>query len=265
MPDTTTMTIRIDSHLKNRLKDFCEERQTTIKDEVGFWISTKLSENQIDGVFEVDTPLYKVKERGSPGVTDEELLSLFLEHTPQRNALERARGALRHVDLKDIAFVDKWELASRMRISDDEAAKIDALMELGRRAHQQGMGYEPHITSPTDTLTHLSDIKDEKREHFVVIFLNARNQVIKKHVVSIGTINASLVHPREVFEPAVGSSACSVILAHNHPSDDVTPSREDIELTRRMVQAGEIMGIEVLDHLIVGSTRFCSMKEANVF
>ena len=99
----------------------------------------------------------------------------------------------------------------------------------------------------------------------MALFLNARNQVICRENVSVGSLNASLVHPREVFVPAVGSSAASVILAHNHPSGDVTPSREDIELTRRMVQAGEIMGIEVLDHLIVGSERFLSMKEANVF
>ena len=99
----------------------------------------------------------------------------------------------------------------------------------------------------------------------MAVFLNARNQVICREDVSVGSLNASLVHPREVFVAAVGSSAASVILAHNHPSGDVTPSREDIELTKRMVQAGEIMGIEVLDHLIVGQERFLSMKEAGLF
>ena len=92
-----------------------------------------------------------------------------------------------------------------------------------------------------------------------------RNQVIKTDTISIGSLNASLVHPRELYAPAVGISAASVILAHNHPSGDVTPSKEDISLTKRMVQAGQIMGIEVVDHLIVASDKFLSMKEANVF
>ena len=89
--------------------------------------------------------------------------------------------------------------------------------------------------------------------------------MICREEVSIGSLNASLVHPREVFMPAVGSAAASVILGHSHPSGDVSPSREDIELTRRMVQAGEIMGIEILDHIIVGAERFLSIKEANLF
>ena len=111
----------------------------------------------------------------------------------------------------------------------------------------------------------LSEFKDRRREHFVVIFLNARNQVIKKEEVAVGTLNASLVHPREVFYGAIGSSAAGVILAHNHPSGDITPSGEDIELTRRMVDAGEIIGIEVLDHIVLGKDRFLSMKEAELF
>ncbi len=111
----------------------------------------------------------------------------------------------------------------------------------------------------------LTDIKDQRKEYFIALFLNARNQVIHKEVVSVGSLNASLVHPREVFAPAINSAAASVILAHNHPSHDVTPSREDIDLTRRMVQAGDIMGIEILDHMIIGGERFLSMKESNLF
>ena len=118
---------------------------------------------------------------------------------------------------------------------------------------------------PLMYLPEIRHIRDLRKEHFVAIFLNARNQIIKTETISVGSLNASLVHPREVFAPAVGISAASVILGHNHPSGDVTPSREDIELTRRMVQAGEIMGVEVVDHLIVASDKFLSMKEANVF
>lgn len=93
------------------------------------------------------------------------------------------------------------------------------------------------------------------------LYLNARNQVIHRETVSIGSLSASIVHPREVFQAAVSHSAAGVILAHNHPSGDVSPSQEDLELTRRLVQAGQIMGIEVLDHLIIGTEEFFSLKE----
>ena len=121
------------------------------------------------------------------------------------------------------------------------------------------------ISGPADVLGWLSEIRTSDREQFICLHLDARNQVNALEVVSVGSLNASLVHPREVFKAAILNNAASVILAHNHPSDDPTPSREDIELTRRMVQAGELMGIEILDHVIVGPERFLSMKEANLF
>ena len=98
-----------------------------------------------------------------------------------------------------------------------------------------------------------------------MLALNSANGLIRQVKISEGILNSSLVHPREVFRSAILECAASIIVAHNHPSGDVTPSREDIELTRRMVQAGDIMGIEVLDHLIIGGERFLSMKEANLF
>ena len=145
-----------------------------------------------------------------------------------------------------------------------KGACLVAAFELAKRALDRGDAASPSIGRPADVLTLLADIKDRRKEYFVAVFLNARNQVICREDVSIGSLNASLVHPREVFLPAVGSSAASVILAHNHPSGDVTPSREDLDLTRRMVQAGDIMGIEVLDHLIIARDRFLSLKEAGM-
>ncbi len=121
------------------------------------------------------------------------------------------------------------------------------------------------ITSPEVALKSLDHIRHADREHFVCLHLNSRNQINAVETVSVGTLNASLVHPREVFKAAILNNAASVIIAHNHPSNDVTPSREDIELTRRMVQAGEIIGIEILDHMIVSPDSFISMKQANLF
>ena len=121
------------------------------------------------------------------------------------------------------------------------------------------------ITDPETAYKALDSIRHKDREHFVCLHLNARNQINAMDTISIGSLNATLVHPREVFKGAILSNAASVILAHNHPSNDTTPSREDIELTRRMVQAGDIMGIEILDHMIVTPGRFLSMKQANLF
>lgn len=106
---------------------------------------------------------------------------------------------------------------------------------------------------------------DADREKFVTLFLDARNRITGSEVVSVGSLNASLVHPREVFKAAILKSAAAIILVHNHPSGDVTPSRDDLDLTVRMVKAGQIIGIEVLDHLIIGGDEFLSFKERSLF
>lgn len=220
----------------------------------------------IAGVADVDMPREKLERLGPEGLRDDELLAILLRTGYEgRNVLEFSRGIVRRYPVNELVDMDLKELTIIKGIGRAKAAGLVAGFELAKRGLNQGIGIEPTITSPADVLGLLTDIKDLRKEYFVALFLNARNQVICREDVSVGSLNASLVHPREVFVPAVGSSAASVILAHNHPSGDVTPSREDIELTRRMVQAGEIMGIEVLDHLIVGSERFLSMKEANVF
>ena len=220
----------------------------------------------IAGVADVDMPREKLERLGPEGLRDEELLAILLRTGYEgRNVLEISRGIVKRYPVNKLVDMDLKELTTIKGIGRAKAAGLVAGFELAKRGLNQGIGIEPTITSPADVLGLLTDIKDLRKEYFVALFLNARNQVICRENVSVGSLNASLVHPREVFVPAVGSSAASVILAHNHPSGDVTPSREDIELTRRMVQAGEIMGIEVLDHLIVGSERFLSMKEANVF
>jgi len=110
----------------------------------------------------------------------------------------------------------------------------------------------------------LTEIKDQRKEFFLCLYLNARNQVIHKEVVSIGSPSASIVHPREVFQVAVAKSAASIVLAHNHPSGDVSPSRDDVDLTRRLQRAGVIMGVDILDHLIIAADQFLSLKEQEI-
>ena len=154
---------------------------------------------------------------------------------------------------------------------------LGQITRLGRIAHEgqdphrglrvrtartaQGLGRPARRLGPGDALSYVMDIKDQQREHFKTLFLNARNQIVHAELTSIGSLSSAIVHPREVFQWAVQYHAASVILAHNHPSGDVSPSQDDINLTRRLVQAGEILGIDVLDHLIVGADDFISLKE----
>ncbi len=230
---------------------------------------------KINGVYEIEQPIYKIQENGAESLPDDELLALVLR-MPQRNGsdvLAKLRSFLRKNPLKSLTDFQlehpPGQIVNRQLVGNDlskgHLLTLKAVLEFSRRVLDRGMGMDTPITSPADVLPEIRFIRNLKKENFVAIFLNARNQVIKTDTISMGSLNASLVHPREVFAPAVGISAASVILAHNHPSGDVTPSKEDISLTKRMVQAGQIMGIEMVDHLIVASDKFLSMKEANVF
>jgi len=121
------------------------------------------------------------------------------------------------------------------------------------------------ITSPAEALEHLTEIAQSDREQFVSIHLDTRHNPLGMEVVSVGSLSASIVHPREVFKAAILNNASSMLLAHNHPSGDPTPSRDDIEITKRLIRAGELMGIDILDHLIVAPvTKWLSMRELGV-
>lgn len=118
------------------------------------------------------------------------------------------------------------------------------------------------IRSPKDAAEAIiKQIGDEDRENFLVLCLNTKNDVVAIHKASIGSLNAAIIHPREVFKAAILNNAASIIVSHNHPSYDPTPSREDIEVTKRLMEAGTILGIEVLDHLVIGGTSYISLKE----
>ena len=119
----------------------------------------------------------------------------------------------------------------------------------------------PVINDAKDAVAQLSDMRDLKKEHLVALYLNAKNQLVHKETISMGTLNANLVHPREVFEPALKYSAAQIIAAHNHPSGDPKPSEDDLEVTKRLTEAGKMMGIELMDHVIVSKNSHFSFKE----
>ncbi len=120
------------------------------------------------------------------------------------------------------------------------------------------------LTTPEEVASSLEDIRDLAQEVFCVLTLNTKNKLIRRHLVSLGTLNSSLVHPREVFRAAVKDSAASVIVAHNHPSGDSSPSAEDIKITRKLIEAGRCIGIDVLDHLIIGDGPALSLRESGL-
>ena len=158
-----------------------------------------------------------------------------------------------------------WPLTRWMRVRGiglARAAALTAAFELGRRALAWD-GEAKVIRGPEDVQAHVRDLARARREHFVVLLLNARHELQGRETVSIGSLNASIVHPREVFLPAILHSAASVVLVHNHPSGDPEPSEEDLSITRRLVEVGELVGIEVLDHVIIasrGTTSFRNRK-----
>lgn len=146
-------------------------------------------------------------------------------------------------------------------ISIAKASSILAALELGKRICDTKKSSVPTILNPIEALPLLSDIRLQKKEHFVALYLNTRHQLLYKETVSVGTLNNSLVHPREVFEPAIKYLAAHVLVSHNHPSGEDQPSDADISITKRLVEAGKILGIEIMDHIIVTYNSYYSFLE----
>ncbi len=208
-------------------------------------------------------PRERLLAAGPSGLSDGELLGLlFGIGNREKTAVELAGEVISEAGgLHGLYDVSVHELMQVNGIGEAKACIILAAVELGRRIGQVRNPGRPVISSPADVERLLRGrIANLDRENFVVVLLNTKNEVIETSTVSVGTLSASLVHPREVFKPAVRASAASVVLAHNHPSGKVEPSREDREVTKRLGEAAGILGIEVLDHVIVGDGYF-SMKE----
>ena len=200
-------------------------------------------------------PQDRLERLGPMAVRDAELLGVVIGKP------DRAEVILSDYPKESLVDMTLEQLVRIEGLSKAKAKTLIAAFELARRGLHKDLGVRPVISAPEDCLHYLTDIGDQQREHFLCLYLNARNQIMRKEVVSIGSLSSAIVHPREVFAPAVALPAASVLLAHNHPSGDVSPSQDDINLTRRLVQAGEILGINVIDHLIIGSDDFLSLKK----
>ncbi|TLS53527.1 JAB domain-containing protein [Paenibacillus antri] len=213
---------------------------------------------------EDERPRERMLRNGASGMSNSELLAILLRTgTRSESAVTLAQRLLiESGGLRGLADRTVEQLCERRGVGPAKALQLLAALELGRRMARTELEASPIIRSPEDVSTLvMEDLRYLQQEHFVVLFLNTKNRVVGRETLSVGSLNAAIVHPREVFRAAVKRSAASVICVHNHPSGDPTPSPEDVQLTNRLSEAGHIIGIEVLDHVIIGDRRYVSMKE----
>jgi DNA repair protein RadC len=216
-----------------------------------------------------ERPRERLLKLGSEALSAQEILALILGRGIKgESVIETSHKLLsRFGSLKGVANASVEELTQTRGIGPAKAAQIKAALELSKRLEiDVDEKPKPVLKSPEDVAAAVrSQLKGKKKEHFLVICLDTRNRLINCKQVSIGSLDTSIVHPREVFKEAVSSSAASVIFVHNHPSGDPEPSKEDVELTKRLAKAGEIVGIDVLDHIIVCDKSYLSLKAKNLF
>jgi DNA repair protein RadC len=228
-----------------------------------------------------ERPRERLQRFGADALSAQELLALIIGRgIAGKSVMTIAQELItKFASIRGISEATIEELSAVKGVGLAKAAQLTACFELGKRQElETGYDYEAYdIKNPQAVVKAIrSCIKDFKKEHFMLMILNTRNKILRIENISIGTLNASLVHPREVFKEAIKRSASSVVVAHNHPSGDSEPSEEDLKITRRLIEAGKILGIEVLDHIIVGKhtakstvtehgrpekESYCSLKE----
>jgi DNA repair protein RadC len=207
-----------------------------------------------------ERPREKLAARGAASLSDSELLAILIRTgTPGRSAMDIGR-VLSALGLEAVSRMSVAELSAVPGMGTARAATVLAALELGRRTG----GYRPEkleLVSPEAVYRLLGPrLNHLRKERFIALALNTKNRLIREELISEGDLNSSLVHPREVFEPLIRWSAAAVIFAHNHPSGDPTPSQRDIDVTQRLRQVGDLLGIKVLDHVIIASEGFYSFQ-----
>jgi len=209
-------------------------------------------------------PREKLFEKGPDALKDYELLAILLRTgTKKSDVISLAKKVLRKYKKEGLNNISLNELKKNLGLGHAKACEIVASFEFAQRILNKKK--TKLLMSPENVFKELKDIRDNKKEHFVIFYLDTRNQEIKREIISVGTLNASLIHPREVFEPAIRNLAAQIIIAHNHPSGSTEPSEEDIAITKRLVEAGKILGIKIIDHIIVSKDKFLSFREKSLF
>jgi DNA repair protein RadC len=210
---------------------------------------------------EVLRPREKLARFGARGLSHAELLAIVLGSGIRgRNVLKVAESVVSRYGAQGLPKLSLEEWAANPGIGRARATQMIACLELGRRLLGPP-AEEPRVGSPAEAYALVRDLRAARKEHLVALYLDAQNRLILKETVSIGSLNTTRTHPREVLQPAVVHSALAFVLVHNHPSGSLDPSRDDVEFTRAMQRAGELMGVSLYDHIIVSRRGYISLKE----
>ncbi len=208
----------------------------------------------------------RLEAEGPEVLRDAELLTLLFDPRGTVGAAAPGAGALvAEGNLPaGISRQGVRRVAGRFGLPRRQVVRLLACVELAARWRQAEEAAVPTITTPRDCLFALQEFRDRPKEHFIALYLNTRHHLLQREVVAIGGLNISGLQPREVFAPALAVGAAAVIVAHNHPSGDVRPSEEDLQVTRQLQAAGRLLGIELLDHLVLSARRYLSLRQENL-
>lgn len=212
---------------------------------------------------EEERPRERLIKYGSQSLSNAELLAIILRTGSQKqNVVDLAKRLLINYDLKSLSQLSTGDLKKNFGIGLAKACQVIAAFELGRRVAVNSNGEKPLMNTPELVANYfMQQMQILKQEIFQCAYLNTKNRLIKTQLISMGSLNANIVEPRDVFRGAISEGAASVIFVHNHPSGDPKPSSEDIEITKRLIHAGNILGVNVFDHMIIGDGKYVSLKE----
>jgi len=210
---------------------------------------------------EEEKPREKMRKHGPAVLRNYELMAVILgKGTRKEGVLELSQRIMSQYGNQAVfSEGDVEKLEKALGLSPVQACQVVAIFELGKRLF--GRQTDVFLRSPEEVFEYTRDMMRLKKEHLRGLYLDTRNKLIRDEMIAISTLNTSLAHPREIFHPAVEIRAAAIILVHNHPSGDPQPSKEDLQLTQQIYQASKIMEIEVLDHVIIGNNRYCSLRE----
>jgi len=216
---------------------------------------------------EDERPREKMLKGGAGSLSNAELLALVIrsgDPTTRQSAIDLGRELISCFggNLRELANADMAEITAVKGMGLAKATSLKAAFALATRFQGRKLEHLDRFTSPSQVFDYFHhEFRDSRKEYFLALLLDGKNRIIRRVQISQGSLNQSLVHPREVFNPAVRDSAAALILVHNHPTGDSAPSQEDIAITRRLREAGDIMGIKVLDHIIIGDGEYTSFVE----
>ena len=207
-------------------------------------------------------PREKLLKAGERALSNTELMAIVLgSGTRAANVVKIADALMRKYGFEALPGLSLDEWRANKGIGRVRAIQLKAIFEMGRRAHSPRDEEKPVVSSPREAYQQLRDLRRARKEHLVALYVDAQNHLLARETISIGSLNTTRTHPREILQPAIACSALGFILGHNHPSGSLTPSQDDVDFTRAIKRASEIIGIGLYDHIIVAAGGFVSLKE----